>query len=142
MRNITFIFCMICLATLFLYTGCEKKETKTTEETETKVVSFSNDLMPKFTRSCAACHKRDGGNAKATANQVYYENKDDILGTVGTYIIPGKPDESGLLNVLNQTYPVGESKIVMPPPGMPVPKWKDDELKLFALWIEQGAQDN
>ena len=70
-------------------------------------VSLSKDLMPLFERSCAVCHKRDGGKEKAIANKVFYETKADLLSMVGTSIMAGKPDESRLLKVLNQTEKFG-----------------------------------
>jgi hypothetical protein len=135
---------------LFLLTVCQtkKEEPKTEAEPEIKQeaadegVSLSKDLLPVFVRSCGVCHAREGGNEKAVEHQVYYENKEDILGKVGKFIISGKPEESGLVKVLNQTYPVGDDKIVMPPPESEIQKWSDEEVALFEKWIRDGAKDN
>jgi len=104
-------------------------------------VSFGKDLMPLFERSCAVCHKRDG-NEKAIKNGVLYEKKEDVLAGTGPLIVPGHPEGSGLLNVLNQTTTFGRRKMPMPPPKAAAPKWSDAELKLFADWAQAGAKDN
>ncbi len=133
---------MLALGMGFLgSTGCNKKMPAETEP-KGKTVSFAGEIMPVFVRSCGACHKREGGNEAAVKNQKYYEKPQDVLGAIGKFIIPGKPEESGLIKVCDQTYPVGEKKIVMPPPRSDVPKWSDEELALLVKWIEQGAADN
>ena len=83
-----------------------------------------------------------GINPSAVVNGKFYESKEDILELVGKSIFPGKPEEIGLLDVLNQSDPVGKRRIVMPPPGTRYPKWSENELALFVRWIEQGAEDN
>jgi hypothetical protein len=105
-------------------------------------VFFSKDLMPLFERSCTVCHKRDGGKEKAIENNTFYETKEDILSVVGTFIIPGKPEDSGLLKVLNQTQKFGRRKTPMPPPKASAPKWSAAELKQFSSWVTAGAKDN
>jgi len=109
---------------------------------EPHAVSLNTAILPIFTRSCGVCHKREGGNDEAVANKSYFETREDILARVGKFIIPGKPGESGLIKVLDQTYPVGKDKVVMPPPGSDVAKWSSEELKLFSQWILEGAKDN
>ena len=105
-------------------------------------VLFSKDLMPLFERSCAVCHKRAGGNEKAIINGVFYETKEDILSKVGTKIIPGKPEDSGLLKELNQTEKFGRRDMPMPPPKASSPKWSEAELERFSDWVAAGAKDN
>jgi mono/diheme cytochrome c family protein len=104
-------------------------------------ISLAKDLMPLFVRSCGACHAH-GGSGAAVARGTYYDTKEDITARVGKYIIPGKPEESGVYKICAQTMPVGESKIVMPPPGAPMPAWSKEELAKLAQWIKDGAKDN
>jgi hypothetical protein len=133
----------------FAFAGCAdekspepKKDSPTGAQAKGDAVSFSKDVLPVFVRSCGACHRREGGNEKAVEDKVYYETKEDVLGKVGKHIIPGKPQESGLLKILNQTQPVGDAKIVMPPPGASIPAWSKGELDLFSRWVQAGAGDN
>jgi len=133
----------VVLAGLVISVGCKKeKEDGTPPETSETSISLEQDLMPVFSRSCGACHQREGGNEKAIVNGVFYETKADILEKVGQYIIPGKPKDSGLFKVCSQSVPVGESLIVMPPPKSNVPKWSTEELDRFSQWITAGALDN
>ena len=142
------ILCLLAAAG-FAFAGCAdekkpepKKDSPSGPQAKGDKVSFSKDVLPVFVRSCGACHKREGGNEEAVERKVYYETKEDVLGKVGKFIIPGKPQESGLLKILNQTQPVSDAKIVMPPPGSSVPAWSKDELDLFSRWVQAGAGDN
>ena len=105
-------------------------------------VSLSNDIMPLFERSCAVCHKREGGKEKAIQNNTFYETKEDLLSVVGTFIIPGKPEDSGLIRVLNQTQKFGKREMPMPPPKAAAPKWSTADLKKFEDWVSAGAKDS
>jgi mono/diheme cytochrome c family protein len=105
-------------------------------------ISLSKDVMPIFVRSCAVCHKREGGNKGAVKNSRYYEKKEDLLSVVGTFIMPGQPDKSSLTKVLNQSQTIGKKKKVMPPADSKVPKWSEEDLKKFADWVTAGAKDN
>lgn len=125
------------LCCLLMGMGCAKEEKVPHASTQ---VVFEKEMMPVFSRSCGVCHRREGGNDKAVLNGVFYETADDVQSIIGSYIIPGKPEESGLLKVLNQSLPVGEGQIVMPPPSSDVPRWSEVELALFSLWIKQGAK--
>jgi len=131
----------VVLAALVVSVGCKKEEGPPAETSETSI-SLEQDLMPVFSRSCRGCHQREGGNKDAVVNQVFYETKADILEKVGQYIVPGKPQDSGLFKVCSQSVPVGESLIVMPPPKSDVPKWSTEELDKFSQWIAAGAPDN
>jgi hypothetical protein len=105
-------------------------------------VSLTKDVMPLFERSCAVCHKREGGNKRAVRNSTYYDKKEDLLSVVGTYILPGKPDKSGLTKVLNQTQKIGKRQMTMPPSNSKAPKFSEKDLKVFSDWVAAGAKDN
>ncbi len=128
-----------------LIIGCSKKGTQELAKIQKEmatVISFQNDILPVFQRSCGVCHTRENVNSPAIEHQVYYEQKEDIFSNVGTFIIVGNPDESSLYNICCQTITVSDENIVMPPPGSGVPKWNDQELQKFAKWIAAGALDN
>lgn len=105
-------------------------------------VSLEKDLMPVFAKSCATCHAPDSGVRGAIKNETYFATKEDILGKVGAFIIPGKPEESGLLKVLDQTATFGKRDIPMPPPNSDEAKWSEEDLEKFAEWVKAGAKDN
>ena len=125
--------------------GCSKKGTqelaKIQKEMST-VISFENDLLPVFQRSCSVCHNRQNQNSPATEHNAFYENVDDIMTKIGSYIIVGNPDESGLYKICSQSMTVSDENIVMPPPGSGIPKWTDQDLEKFAKWIAAGALRN
>ena len=105
-------------------------------------VSLEKDLMPIFTKSCADCHNPESTNRGAIKNKAYFAAKADILGKVGEHIIAGKPDESGLMKVLDGTAKFGKRKLPMPPPKSESPAFTKEELAKVSAWIKAGAKDN
>jgi hypothetical protein len=128
---------------LFAFAGCQGEKPKSAGGGEkAQGVSLSKEILPLFVRSCGACHKREGGNEHAIEHGKFYETKADILANVGKFVIAGKPGESGLVKVVNQTYPVGDHKVLMPPPESGVQKFSAEDVALFEKWIGEGAKDN
>jgi mono/diheme cytochrome c family protein len=105
-------------------------------------VSLEKDLMPIFQRSCGVCHQPDSGIRGAIHDGAFFNTKKDILGYVGKSIIPGKPDGSGLVKVVEQTKKFGKKELVMPPPNSGEVKWSKAEIAAFKSWITAGAKDN
>ena len=126
---------------LFVVAGCQGDKPEPSGG-KAEIVSLAKDILPMFVRSCGACHKREGGIAHAIENGTFYETKADILGRVGTHIVAGKPDESGLIKVLDQSVTVGDHNVPMPPPESGVPKFSAEDMELFKKWIAEGAEDN
>lgn len=88
---------------------------------------FESRVRPLLVRKCYECHRRkaEGG--------LRLDSLEDILagGTSGPAIIPGKPSQSLLWQVLAQQH----SDITMPP-SEPL---KDGEVRVFEKWISEGA---
>ncbi len=104
-------------------------------------VSLANQALPIVQASCGGCHTRNNSpTPPAVANMVYLENKDDVLGLVGSFIVAGDSANSGFVKILTQEMPVGAGPTVMPPP--PGAKMSDANLAVISSWIDQGAQDN
>lgn len=101
------------------------------EPTAKKPVSFINDIAPIFKESCFACHdtkKRKGKLDMTTfANLRKGGDNDDP-------IVPGKPDESMLIDLI-----AAKGSKRMPPKesGDPLPA---EKVALVKRWIEQGAK--
>lgn len=95
----------------------------------TETMSFTNDILPIFSKSCAlsGCHVPGGKNPDLSAANAYQALKD------GGYIKANDPDNSVLMLWLN-----GKKSPVMPLGAGP-----DDNInaKIYA-WINQGAQKN
>lgn len=94
-------------------------------------VSFINDIAPIFKENCFGCH--GAKNPKGKLDMTRYESlrkggtKDDPL-------VPGKPEESQLIDALK-----GNGALLMPPKeaGDPLPK---DKIALIERWIKEGAK--
>jgi len=131
----------VLLGVIFLIGACAPKE-QAEKVDASQMVSLEKDILPVISGKCGACHRRETVYPKAVSNGIFYETEADIIGLVGKDIMPGKPADSRLYSVLNQTYAVGESQIFMPHAGTGIEKWTDKELALFKTWIEQGAKVN
>lgn len=93
-----------------------------TEAVMAAEVSFSRDIWPVVEKFAVPAHGGRGG--------VFLESYDDIM----KYVVPGKPEESVLMDALKGT----NGHPVMPP-GNPFPQ---ATIQLFYDWILQGAKDN
>jgi mono/diheme cytochrome c family protein len=105
-------------------------------------VSLQKDLMPLFERSCAGCHNPESRVRGAIKDKAYFASKEDILGRIGSAIVAGKPEESGLIKVLDHTAKFGKKEKVMPPKESEVQAWTEDEIRKITAWIKAGAKDN
>lgn len=98
---------------------------------KSKSVSFIRDVAPILKKNCFSCH--DANMRKGKLDMTTWESfrkggrNDDP-------IVPGKPKESYLIDVLTTT-----SKRRMPPAdtGKPLPK---QQIEIIAAWIAQGAK--
>ncbi|MEM7454128.1 MAG: PSD1 and planctomycete cytochrome C domain-containing protein [Planctomycetota bacterium] len=92
-------------------------------------VDFENDIAPIFEYNCVDCHSEDGEsglNLESRANMLV--GGDSGLPT----IVPGKPEESYLMDVVNHI----DEEMAMPPGDDKIPQ---DEIDLLVAWIQQGA---
>ncbi|MDF7801009.1 hypothetical protein P4C99_16150 [Pontiellaceae bacterium B1224] len=107
-----------------------------------KEVSLEKDLMPLFKRSCGSCHEPESGIRGAIKDGVFFNTKTAILGQIGKSIKAGKPEESSLIKVLDQTTKFGKKKQVMPPAKSGAVKFSKEEIEKVKAWIKAGAKDN
>jgi hypothetical protein len=94
-------------------------------------VSFINDVAPILKENCFGCH--GAKNPKGKLDMTRYESLRKG-GTKDDPIVPGKPDDSYLVNVLTAT-----DKSRMPPKenGDPLPA---DKVAVITRWVEEGAK--
>ena len=95
-----------------------------------KPVSYHTQIVPILKRSCQGCHHPGDPNADLIVT-TYTELKRG--GMAGEAIIPGKPDESLLIELISGDPPA------MPQNQDPLTK---EEIDLFKQWILEGAKDD
>jgi hypothetical protein len=97
-------------------------------------VRFNQHIRPILSNNCFYCHGPDPKHRQA---DLRLDTREGATADLGGYaaIVPGKPDESVLLQRVASTDP-GEC---MPPPDSKKPRLTDEQIALLRRWIEQGA---
>ncbi len=92
-------------------------------------VDFRRDVEPLLAKRCAPCH-----NAALSQNGVRFDDRDAALagGYSGPVIIPGKPEESKVIQRVTST----KNGFRMPPAGPPL---TPAEIAVLRAWIQNGA---
>ena len=93
-------------------------------------VSFHSEIVPLLKRSCQGCHHPGDPNGDLIVT-TYADLKRG--GMAGDAIVPGKPDESLLMELISGDEPA------MPQNMEPL---SAEEVELFRRWILEGAQDD
>lgn len=97
-------------------------------------VSFAEDIVPIFKGWCVSCHQPGGEGYNASGFDV--TSYDGVMkGTkFGPMVIPGKPDDSNLIVLIE-----GRAKLRMPYGHKPLPTCLRQEVW---SWIFEGAKNN
>jgi hypothetical protein len=109
--------------------GCYKNRTVLTDVPAiTRTVTFSQDIIPVFNKSCnlSGCHSAGGQVPNLTPTAAY----NSLI--IGNYVDKASPENSYIY--LKMT---GKKGSVMPPSGM-----NKDYNALMLAWIQQGALNN
>jgi mono/diheme cytochrome c family protein len=93
-------------------------------------VSFTKDVAPLLVKNCQACH--GAIDAKGGFQLHTFESLMKPGDSTVASVTPGKPDESELFRLVNET----DKEQLMPKDGDRLP---DDQIALIKTWIEQGA---
>ncbi len=114
------LFCFVLWSPLVVADNHEKEEP----------VSYYKQILPLLKRSCQGCHHPGDPNGDLIVTS-YDELKRG--GMAGEAIIPGKPDDSLIIELIS-----GD------PPAMPQNQepLTIDEIDLFKRWILEGAKDD
>jgi WD40 repeat protein len=137
MLRTRFCFCVLCAVTAaalaylaFLFAPT----TAVAQAPQKKPVSFIHDVAPILKENCMGCHgsKNPKGKLDMTKYETFRKG-----GTKDDPVVPGKPDESYIIEVLTAT----DNKR-MPPkqpgdPGEPLPK---EKIAIIEQWIKEGAK--
>lgn len=91
-------------------------------------VSFHQDVLPILTQNCVKCHGGEGG--------LYLDNYDHVMagGSSGAVVIPGKPDQSELVERIEG---VAQPRMPLDAPALP-----SNEINTIVTWVEEGAPNN
>ena len=115
---------------LLFLSGCYKDKTLLSESGPviTKTVSFANDLIPIFGKSCSlsGCHATGGHVPDLSAANAYNSLK------TGNYFNTNQPEKSEIYLWLT-----GKKTTQMPVGGM-----RKDINAMVIAWIKQGAKNN
>jgi hypothetical protein len=120
---------MILMISAVVMVGCYKDKTVYTDAPAiTRPLTFSQDIQPIFTKSCAlsGCHVTGSQAPNLSAGAAYNSL------TIGNYINKTSPENS--LIYLKMT---GKKGTVMPPSGM-----NKEYNALMLAWIQHGANNN
>ncbi len=97
-------------------------------------VDFNRDIRPLLSDNCFACHGPDDKQRKAKLRFDTHEGALAKLRGGNAAVVPGKPDESALVERVSADDP----KMVMPPPKSGK-KLTTEQKELLRRWIAQGA---
>lgn len=122
--------------TVLAATGCEEPihRAPTDEHRNSKLTlepTFESVKKVILQPKCLRCHG-PGGEAARTP----LRTREDLLDSPLEIVIPGNPEESGLILVLQE----GARK-KMPPPKSAIPPVSSEEIDIIAQWILNGAID-
>jgi hypothetical protein len=98
-------------------------------------VRFGRDIRPLLSDRCFRCHGPDAGERAADLrlDERHFAVQD--LGDGAAAIVPGDPSRSVLMERIRSHDP----DVRMPPANANKPALREEEVALFARWIEQGA---
>ncbi|HEY8661070.1 MAG TPA: hypothetical protein VIL78_18705 [Hanamia sp.] len=120
---------ILVLGTLFFLSGCYKDKTVILDvPTITRTVSFSQDIIPIFNKSCntSGCHSTGGQAPNLTETNAYNSL------TIGNYFDKANPQNSVIYQKMT-----GKRGTPMPVSGV-----HKDYAALVLAWITQGANNN
>lgn len=115
----------------------------TTDVQVTRAVSFNKDVLPIIEDHCLPCHSEDEYNP----SELFMDSYDLMSegGKHGVPWVPGKPDESLIIQKLSEDppfkarMPLNSKKKIAEGRA----KWlSPDEISTIALWIKQGAKND
>jgi len=96
---------------------------------------FNRDVRPILSNRCFKCHGPDDGKREAGLRLDVRDAAIAELPTGEHAIVPGRPDDSGLIDRITSDDPDS----VMPPPRTKT-SLTADEKRILAAWIEAGAE--
>jgi hypothetical protein len=97
-------------------------------------IDFNRDIRPILSDRCFACHGPDEGSRESGLNLEAESEATAELASGGRAIVPGKPEESLLLERVKS-----DDESYRMPPSELHSRVTDEEIALLERWIQQGA---
>ncbi|HSQ74352.1 MAG TPA: c-type cytochrome domain-containing protein [Bacteroidota bacterium] len=106
-------------------------------------LSYEKDVAPIFRKHCLPCHAEESRNSSELSLDTHASMMEG--GEHGTPIVPGKPDESILIQKLLPDPPFGDTMPLQRrrrSAGAGEKKITAEEVESLREWIRQGAKGN
>ncbi|MCI0681910.1 MAG: DUF1553 domain-containing protein [Gemmataceae bacterium] len=97
-------------------------------------VEFNRDIRPILSDKCFNCHGPDKAKRKA---DLHFDTEEGARADLGGYfaIVPGKPNESRMLDRVSSADPAKRMPPLASGPGL-----TKEQIELLRAWVEQGAK--
>jgi len=111
-------------------------------EKTTQSISFKDSVMPVLKKYCLPCHAEESSNPSELSLDSYQLLMEG--GKHGAAVVGGRPEQSSLIQKLNEKPPFGDTMPLarrrrsQDPPR----KLTEEEVKILTEWIRQGAREN
>lgn len=97
----------------------------------------TSEMLAIFQRSCAGCHRHDGGDPAAVENGAYFDTEEDVRRLMYSYGVGIA--ESGLLSLVayierDGELRIGQSRVLMPPAGTSPPITREEAHQILLWW--------
>lgn len=142
--NIVFGGSVLLLISLVVQTGpAQDDPAKHAPAAGREAISFQTDVFPLIKKNCLPCHAEDNYNPSELSLDSHALLMDG--GKHGTAVVPGKVEESLLMQKLGAKPPFGDRMPLDPKKKRgetSTKKLSDEEIQLISDWIAQGARNN
>jgi len=118
-------------------------EAKKPSKKSASPISFKNDVFPIVKKNCLPCHAEDNFNPSELSMDDYEKMK--AGGKNGEIWVAGKSSESTIVKKLSEKPPFGDRMPLNSKKKIAEGKGKwltEEEIKIIARWIDEGAKDN
>jgi len=118
---------LVCYS-IFLFPCALQRTLQSADPSKSDIEFFEKQIRPLLAKHCYSCHS---AQAKKLQAGLYLDRRSGLLqgGDSGSSIIPGKPDESLLIQAVNY------DSFEMPPAG----KLDQKQINLLEKWVKMGA---
>jgi hypothetical protein len=131
------------LKMIVMLTGLTSGDLYAQEAPDKECVSFKESVFPIIKRACLPCHAEENFNP----SELSLDSRELLIagGKHGVAVLPGKPEESILLQKLSSRPPFGDRMPLDPKKRRGEPSRKsltEEEIGIIQDWVSQGAKNN